>query len=181
MLSEQFKPKGGQPMWWILYNAIKDAEIGDFFSWEKLYGLTGFNIQKEKRGLIYQANKELLKTCKKMLIPVRSKGYKICPPKDQLSHATYRKTRACRQIRKGILEIEGLNTKSMSAEEKSRTVHLMNHLQLGLRDLRRHNVDALEKTKETVKIQKNGLSRLDEIMQEIITLKSQIQGNKEVG
>jgi hypothetical protein len=180
MLSEQFKPKGEQAMWLVLYNAIKNAEVGTFFSWEKLYGLTGFNIQKERRGLVYQSNKELLKTHLKMLIPVRSKGYKICLPKDQLTHATYRKTRACRQLKKGVMEIEGLNTGSMTPEEKSRTVHLMNHLQLGLRDLRKRNIAAIEKTKETVKLQDNGVEHLDRIMAEIITLKSQIQGNKEI-
>lgn len=172
--AKQFEPIGEEAQWKPLYKAVKDAEIDHVFTWADLRTITGLDVQ-ERREVIYIANKELLKDNKKMLINVRGKGYKVCPPDEQLNHASNRKTRGCRQFKKGILEVQGLDTKKMSQEEKINAAHLLNHLQMSLRTVRKRNVDALEKTKVAVQAQEGAVSRIDEIMEELLMLKGKLK------
>lgn len=171
-----FEPKGEKSMWQILYDAVKDLEIGYFLSWQKLHSLTGFDIEYKYRSLVYQANKHLLKNHQRMLISKRKEGYRIAEQKEQLGQGINRRKRGRRQFEKGILELNYCNTDQLSPEEQTMRIQFINHMQSLAKIARKRNLEAVQKTKQALKAQESSLSRIDSMMGELVKIKEALKG-----
>lgn len=165
--------KGEMPMWKSIYLAFRDKELGDRFTYNEINNFLGFDI-RENRSSLYIANNHLLEDNKKMLKNMRTVGYKIAEPKEQIDHASNRKKRAGRQLKKGILEVDNLDRSRMSQEEITRSVHLLNHMSLSLSVIRKRNVEAIKDTQKSLEKQQTVLRQIDFAMKDLMNLKKRI-------
>ena len=168
-----FVTKADKAQWRFLYDNVKGSNPGEMFTFEKMSAITGFD-RKTNRGFVPRANKELLKKHNKMLINVRKEGYKMAPATRQLEHAANRKLRGKRQLDKGLLEAMNIRKEDLSFDEKQRMTHLVNHIQISLRSVRKRNLDTIKHQEQVIQKQKSGLSQLDIIMAEIEEIKKKI-------
>lgn len=177
---EIFEPKGDKAQWEYLFDAVKDFPYGEQFSFGRLQSLSGFDVRKST-SLIPKTNRELLKQgFKKELINVRNYGYKIGEPREQLAHGAKRKTRAGRQLKKGLLELNGLDHQQLSPEERTRAIHLVNHMATSLGTVQSKQKTVLKKVKETVKVQEDTIQQVNNMLSELSSLKAQLTGGKSV-
>lgn len=170
-----FEPENEEPLWKLLYEVGEEAEIGDVLTWALLKSKTGLNIQKYHRGLIYDANKQLLPDHQKMFMSVRNVGYRIAKPGEQLKHSINRRTRAGRQIKKGITEAENVKKSEMTVQEKEKQTQYLLKLQHSLTAVRKHNVEALNSSKNTTKKTEEAIAHIDKVMKEIKGIKENLK------
>lgn len=159
--------------WDILYDAVKDSAVNTFYSFDELNRITGKDT-RGSRGMIYKVNKLLLKNEKKMLLNVINAGYKVGLPEEQMRHGIGRKVRAKRHLDKGTLELTNIDTTSMSNEEKTRMVHMLNRYQSALTIIRKKNVESLSLTKKAVASQEHAITTLDDIMLRIKSIEQKM-------
>ena len=162
-----------EKQWDVLYNAVKDASSNTFYTFDELNRITGKNT-RGSRGMIYKVNKLLLKNEKKMLLNVKNAGYKIGFPEEQMRHGVGRNVRAKRHLDKGTLELTNIDTTSMSEEEKTRMVHMLNRYQSALTIIRKKNVESLNLTKKAVVSQEHAITTLDDIMSRIKNIENKM-------
>jgi len=173
-MTELFQPVGEQSMWQTFYDCVKDIEIGILLTYSKLKAMTGFDVQTN-RSLIYRANRQLLENHKKMLINVRTEGYKMGRHPEQITHASFRRIRAKRQLDKGVIELVFCDTNKMSNEEKERHTHLVNHYQSSLKVIRKRNIEAIKQTEKAVKAQISGLNELDNVKLQLEAIEKKLK------
>lgn len=168
-----FQPKDEKPQWQYLYDQVKDMQTDHILPWATLKALTGFDRKMITR-LVYCANKHLLEDHKRRLISVRGIGYKIGNVNEQIAEATKRKGKARRQLKTGVSELINIDINTIPQEEKQRIIQMTNHFQSGLRVLRKDSIDAIEKTKESIKLQVDGVSKIDQMMNDLSMLRKNI-------
>ncbi len=169
--------KGEKSQAQVFYEAIQSFPVNSEFPYDKIRLITGFDVKREHRGLIYKANKLLLNNNNKMLKNVRNVGYKMANPEEQLKAASFRKIRAGRQVRKGQMEAVNIDISKLSDEQKKQQVFLVNHLSTMLSMSRKRSAVSLEQTQEAKKhivkaegMQKEALRQIDEMQRQLKNL-----------
>ena len=171
-----FTPNGECPMWQIVYDIGKTAQIGEVYTWEKLRALTGFDIKVNKyRGLIYKANTHLLKNNNKRFVSVRGFGYKIAPPPEQLNEAQKRGTKASRQMKKGILEATCIDKSKLTNDQKVWTTHLITKYQSTLHIIRKRSAEDIKLHKETVAKNKKAIAQQEATLTMVNSVMEEMQ------
>lgn len=170
-----FHPTGAEAKWVPIYKHVEHLPFGTTIPFEELNEVAKGNVQNGMRGLVYQANKRLLKDRRKMLISVRKVGYQVADPEHQLDHAETRKLRGTRQIKKGIIEATNLDSKKLSPERDQHRIHFINHM-AGILTATRKRVDSgIRKAEESVKEQKVALNQLEEMQRMINEMRGKFQ------
>jgi len=174
-MKQLFQPKGEEAMWKIFYDNVKDISIGSFLSYQRIKELTGFNVQNDSfRGILYRANKELLKEHNKLLVNKRSEGYIVALPETQLKHAMFRKTRASRQLSKGLLEATYCATRT--PEEKERQTYMINHFQSMVSFVSKKHEKAIKIEKKAIAAHEDTLKELENMKGQLAELEKKIKG-----
>jgi hypothetical protein len=179
VFSEEYKENSKTT---LFYEAVRNYEIGQVLTFEQLKIETGFNIEKYDRWLVYAANKVLLREDKKMLKNVKEVGYKIATPKEQLTHASFRRVRAGRQANRGVTEAVNMDKNKMSEEQKRCQIFLINHLASMLSLSRKRSMQSLSKTQDAKhsiaqaeKVQKETVREFDKVYEKLKEIEAQLR------
>jgi len=163
------------------YNGVASIPVGAVITFEQLADV-GVNIP-DNRGLIYAANKQLLKDHNKMLISQRTVGYKMAEPSEQMKHAWNRKSSARRQVTKAVLEITHIDTTKLTADERKLLTDREVYLKQQLRGLRLRNIEAqrfakqaISRVEKSVEIQQESLNRIDQLIAEAEDIRKKLKG-----
>ena len=169
-----FQPIGEVSKRKIVYDAVCDVFIGTTLTYEQLHNMTGLDIEGKDRETVYGANKWLLKNDNKMLVNNRKVGYVMALPTDQLKHAATRKTRARRQLSKGMLEATKIDISQLSPDERIRQVNLINHLATSLRTVRKRTVKTVETASKTKASAVEARKEIDAMLKQLTSLKGRL-------
>ena len=173
MKAVMFQPKGEKSQVQIIYEAIEATDYGELITYQRFIELTGF--PKELiRNAAWGVNKKLLKNRKKYMVNERNIGYRIVEPPEQVKIANFRKTRASRQIKKGLTTILNIDISKLTEEEKQRQAHLLNHLATVHSVVKAKQTKAIIHTEKSLNAQKAALVQLDGLVAEIDALRKRI-------
>jgi len=165
----------------IFYDIIHGYDYGERFSYEQLKSMSGFDFRVNSgRQIVYGVNKLLLKRDFKYLINVRNYGYKIAMPSEQIAHASERKKSGIRDFVKGGRELEGLNKKKITPEEKIKAAHLLNSLNASLHIARKRNIEGIKKALKAIEVQKKAVEAQEETGIEIKKMAEDIRKMKKM-
>jgi ribonuclease HII len=161
-----FKPKGEEAVWKMIYDHVVNLPIGEIITFNDIQELIDDDFEKN-RSSVYRANKELMKTNKRILVSARGVGYKVVEGANQLMHAEDRHDRANRQIKMANFEALNINTKVMSIDERQRWSQFLAWNGTVLSALS-HNAQQVAKANVVAKV------ATDTVMQELDKLRQQI-------
>lgn len=121
-----FEPKGEKPYWEIIFDYVKDKEVGEIITNEELSKVLGINIE-QNRYAIYKARRRMLEYGNTFLETERGVGYKVIDGMDIMRHAKSRHKYAKHQIVAADYETANINVKALTAEEKKKLQDFMVH------------------------------------------------------
>ena len=121
-----FKPKGEKPYWEMIYNQIKDKQVGEILTYHELSTIIGEDI-RENRSAVYKARKQFLENENKFLDIERNVGYRVVEGMDIMKHAKSRQLIAKHQVVAADFETANINVKTLTPEEKKKLQDFMVH------------------------------------------------------
>lgn len=145
-----FEPKGEKPYWEMIYDYIKDKEVGDKITYAELSKVISGNIESS-RSAVYKARKHLLEHANKFLDIDRGKGYKIVDGMDIMHHAKNRHKFAKHQIVAADFETANIDATVLSPEEKKKLQDFMYH-NANIQQAFSNRIDRIEKASQVTQI-----------------------------
>lgn len=145
-----FEPKNNIPYWEMVYNHIKDKEVGESISYKELSEVLGENIEKN-RSAVYKARNLLLETDNKFLDIERGVGYKVIDGMNVVKHAKGHQKSAKRKIMAASFEVENIDTKKLDPIEKKKLQDFMTH-NSSIQAVFTNKINRIEKATEVVDI-----------------------------
>ena len=145
-----FEPKGEKPYWKMVYDYIKDKEIGDVIVFDELSKVIGEDIRKN-RSAVYKARKRMLEDSNKFLDVERGAGYKVVDGMDIMRHADGRHKKAKRQIVSADYETANIDVAVLSPEEKKKLQDFMYH-NANIQQAFSNRIDRIEKANQVTQI-----------------------------
>jgi hypothetical protein len=145
-----FKPKNEVALWRVVYDYIKELNVGDIVTYDKLEEVAGEGIGVI-RSSIYRTCKELLKTHKRTLQVERMVGYKIIEGMNIMGKAIVRQDRAERQIKSADYEISNVDTIKLTVEERKKLQDFMAY-NANIRAAFSNTIEKIEKANQVSQI-----------------------------
>lgn len=143
-----FEVKADKSQREMVYDLFSGAEVGRIFSIGEISAALGFDITNS-RGPVYQGIALLQERDHRTALNVRGEGYRIAAANEHVMLARERRTRAARQIRRGVRTLQGTRlaelTPSELAVHEQQAIRLDAHeRQLRAHDKRLHVLEAAQ-------------------------------------
>lgn len=161
-----------------------NSKYGDSFSFDELKTVAGVDKVEDIYSLIDPVNNHLLEH-NRMLLNVRSLGYKIALPREHTLVVGKKKQRAVRQLRRGVRIGNSTELSALTAEEQAAHIGLLAKVQWSLRQVIGPSKKALADQEKSLKAQqvainsqKTTIDRLQEMEADLQQLKNKVESSK---
>ena len=145
-----FEPKGEKPYWEMIFDYLKDKEVGDSITYDELSEVIGKDIT-QSRSAVYKARKRLLEHSNNFLEIERGAGYKIVEGMDIMKHAKNRHKFAKHQIVAADYETANIDVAILAPEEKKKLQDFMSH-NANIQQAFSNRIDRIEKANQVTQI-----------------------------
>ena len=143
----------------LIENAIT-SNPDQLFTYEELSNMTGGLTREQIYQLTRRVNRIIIPK-KRMYINVRKNGYKIATAPEQLTHSDKRRVRSMRQTRWAIYQLNNIDVKNLSKEEKDKHTLLTAVLHNSLDCVRKRTISGLKNTQKAVMHQEAALNHIE--------------------
>lgn len=117
-MSEGFKPIAERARWRMVYDLMRQAEIGDTVTYEQMGAALDLDPERFRHELQMAARRaglELERTDKRAADAVKNVGYRIVQPTEILGLGQRRNRRAGKQIQRGAITAQAVDLNEVDA------------------------------------------------------------------
>lgn len=157
-----------------LITHVLSVPYGTVLTYADLAELLGVPGGAPLRRCVYQANKALVATHRRLLINRRRLGYAIAHPLEQMAHANGRRLKSGRQLRWAQDELEGLDVQQLTAEQRIAYTHLLNRVAGLVAQSRQRTAAGVTESRRALSQQEAALAAIQQVETMVQTLRARV-------
>lgn len=146
-----FEPNGSESKWQIIYDLVKDKDVGYFLSMNQLCELTGLGKGTFQSLITTHVNKHLLEDYNKKLKNVRGRGYKVASPEEQVNDGIHVRRKKIRvQSKLSLRELKHVPMDELTEAQKNSINHVIDRMEEVFKKMHLSNMMSQKKQKEAL-------------------------------
>lgn len=118
-MRDPFKPKGAVAQWRMIFDYMKDREVGELVTYDQLTEALDRDFRHD-RGPFYRARREMEAERKRTLVVVTGKGYQVANVQEHEREVIKHHQKGRRQLRRSKVLVESADRRLMSHAERQR-------------------------------------------------------------
>ena len=176
-----FQTKGEVAQWRMVYDVVKDLEVGAHVTYATLGRALGMDPVKQRnqiRSVLRNARKHLLRDQNKAMEAVRGTGYRVVAPNEHLRLAQGEQRKASKALVRGTETVVHVDMNALTEGEKAIILTVRNAFAIQQEHMKRHDIRQarLERVIEGVSQKQNASAeQLEKLQQRLDELEKKLE------